>query len=320
MKARILIIGNTYLENEFFCHDLPAVGYPVTADEYGESIGGRGAEAALAAGKLAGNAILLGRCGADSNGKRIRDFLRARGVDVRFYLDTPEEKTAVNVCMRRGTDSAQLYYPGASRRLSMKDAERAFSCSPEAVYINFDFPHEIAVTSSRFAAMRRIPVFLSLSPVRKDFPFDLLEGVDTVFADEQEVRRYTGISTASVEGCMKATIELTRKTGARCIVIKRAEKGIYFSTGKYYNTIPAYALKPVDEQFADAAFDVAFITHYVEHKIYEQACEYASIVGALTASREGKLVSVPDQAQVMEFAQVNCPQLCPQAKNDADDF
>ncbi len=309
MKARILVIGNTYLESEFYVSDFPSRGYPSCAQDYLESIGGHGAQAALAAGKLAGNAILLGRCGVDSSGARIRDFLRKRGVDVRFFYETAGEKTAVKVRMINGAQSAEVYYPGANRRLVMKDAERAFSCSPEAVYLNFDVPYEVAVAVTRFAAMKRVPVFLSASPVRTDFPFHLLEGVDTVFLDGDEVRRYIGISTESIEGCMKATVELSHRIGARCIVIKRGERGVYFSTGKYYNTVPAYALKQVDVQFADAAFDVAFITYYAEHGLYEQACEYANIVGALTASRAGKLASVPGRDEVMEFARVNCPQL-----------
>ena len=309
MRPRILVIGNTFLENEIHVDGVPMSGYSAVASAYTETIGGRGAESAMAAGKLSGNAILLGRVGEDSAGKRIREFLKVRGVDVRFLFVMKNEKTSVNTLIFDGSDYRTLYFPGANRYISMKDAENAFICNPEAVYLHFDVPYEVVVAASRFAALKKIPVFLSAGPVCRDFPFDLLENVNTIFLDELEVKKYTAVSVSSMEGCMKAAVEMRAKTGASCIVIKRGEKGVFINYGKYYRAIQAYNIKAEDMSFSDAAFDVAFITSYLRHGVYERACEYANIVGTLTASKAGKLASVPDMQAVKEFARVNCPDL-----------
>ncbi len=320
MKKRILVIGGVYLENEIQINGIPMAGQTARAGEYSESIGGRGAEAALAAGKLAGNAILLGRVGSDPNGRRMREFISKNGVDIRFLSEIRGEKTAVCTRLCEQSSAREILFPGAGRALSMKDAERAFSCSPEAVYLNLDVPYEVVIASARFAKAKKIPAFLSLSPVRRDFPFDLLEGIDTLFLSEEEVFQYIGVRAASPEGCMKATVEMQHRTGARCVIIKRGEKGVYISQGKYYKIIPAYAIQPEDAAFADAAFDVAYITHYLQHGEYEAACGYANIVGTLTASREGKLASVPDAAEVDRFARVNCPDLLRGEEDDGGDW
>lgn len=314
MKGRILIIGNTAYEEEFELGCVPPAGGQAQAEKMSEGVGGAGAQAALTACRLGGNPILLGRIGEDANGRRIRDFLRSRGTDVRYLSEVPGERTGVSLRLADGSGLRQITYTGAGDGLTMKDAERAFTSSPDAVYLNFDIPYEVAVTATRFAKMKSIPVFLSVSPIRTDFPIDLLESVDTVFMAEEEVRIYTGRSTASLDGCMRATLDMREKTGAKCVVIKRKEKGIYISYGKYYQTVTPYSLRTEDVSFSDIAFDMAFVTHYMENGLYENACEYANIAGTLTASRRGKLASVPEVKEIEEFARVNCPQIL--KKND----
>ena len=309
MKVRVLVIGDITFEEEFELSSVPSAGRSAEAESMSEGVGGSGAQAALAACKLGGNPILLGRVGEDGNGRRIRDFLRSRGTDVRYLYEHPDGKTGVNLRLIDGLGRRDIVYKGANASLTMKDAERAFTSAPDAVYINFDVPYEVTVAATRFAKMKGIPVFLSASPIRADFPLDLLESVDTVFMDEEEVRAYTGRSTASLDGCMRATLDMREKTGAVCVVIKRKEKGIYISYGKYYQTVTPYAVRCEDEYFADVAFDMAFIIHYTTNRLYENACEYANIVSTLTASRKGKLASVPEIKEIEEFARVNCPQI-----------
>lgn len=319
MKSRILVIGNTYLEEEFTAEKMPSAGYFTYAQDYMESICGAGAEAAFVMSKLSGSAILLGRLGEDPGGVRIRSFYRDKGVDTRFLSLVKGEKTGVFLRVKDSTGERELCYPGANATLTMKDAERAFSCSPEAVYLSLDVPYEVAIASSRFAKMKRIPLFLSATGIHKDFPFDLLEGVDTVFLNEASALAYTGYTVAGVEGCNKVALDMHSRIGARCVVIKRAQKGIFFSADRYHDVALAYAMQKADKSFADAAFDAAFITYYLENRVYKHACEYANIVSTLTASRAGKLSSVPDHNETMRFAAVNCPQLPIKEKQESDD-
>lgn len=309
MIPRILIIGNTYLETVLQVTGMPMQGYTEEATAYREGIGGRGAASALCACRLGLGAILSGRAGEDTTGKRIRDFLRAGGVDTRFFYMTRKHKTAVNTIIQEGQGESSIYYPGASARLSMKDVENAFTSNPDAVYLHFDVSYEVAVSSARFAKMKGIPLFLSASPVSRDFPFDLLEGVNTVFLDEEEVFRYTHVRADSMEGCMKAAVLFQNKTGAESVVIKRREKGVFISYGKYYKAIQAYTIKPVDYAYSDAAFDIAFIGDYLKRKLFDHACEYANIVGTLTAAVQGGLDSVPEKETIVKFAKANCPEL-----------
>ena len=219
------------------------------------------------------------------------------------------EKTGVSLRLADSSGVRSVIYQGANATLSMKDAERAFGSIPDAVYINFEVPYEVVIAVTRFAKMKDIPVFISASPLRDDFPIDLLENVNTIFMTEEQVRAYTGRSTASLDGCMRATLDMREKTGAQCVVIKRGEKGIYIGYGKYYQTVTPYTVRAQDTDFSDIAFDMAFVTHYLENKLYENACEYANIASTLTASRKGKLASVPTVEEIEEFARVNCPQI-----------
>jgi len=309
MKARILIVGNTTFEEEFELSSMPSAGGEGIADSMTEGIGGTGAQAALTACRLDSSPILLSKVGEDANGRRIRDFIRSKGTDVRYLTEVPGEKTGVSLLLSDKCGERRVVFDGANATLSMKDAEKAFSCLPDAVYVNFEVPYEVVVAITRFAKMKDIPVFISASPLRGDFPMELLENANTVFMTEEQVRVYTGRSTASLDGCMRATLDMREKTGAGCVVIKRKEKGIYIGYGKYYQTVTPYAVRAIDTDFSDIAFEMAFVIHYLENKLYENACEYANIASTLTASRKGKLASVPQIKEIEDFARVNCPDI-----------
>ncbi|MCI8589506.1 MAG: carbohydrate kinase family protein [Clostridiales bacterium] len=314
MKPRILVIGNTYLQTDFFVPSLPVSGYATQAESCNEWVSGRGAMSALCASKLGALSILAGRAGEDFTGRRIRDYLHSSGVDVRFFNMTRKQKTGLCTVVHSGTGSeSTIDFAGANASFVMKDVEDAFTSKPDAVYLHFDVAYEVAVASARLAKLKHIPLFLSASPIKRNFPFEQIEEVNTVFLDEEEVYQYTRVKVDSMEGCMKAAVLFQNKTGAKCVVIKRKEKGIFLNYGKYYKAIQSYALKPIDNiyrnGYADAAFDIAFIDDYMKRKLYDHACEYANVVGTLTAASEGGLEAVPDKEAILKFAKVNCPEL-----------
>ncbi|MCI8332299.1 MAG: carbohydrate kinase family protein [Clostridiales bacterium] len=314
MKPRILVIGNTYLQTDFHVPGLPVSGYVTQAEACKEWVGGKGAISALCACKLGASSILAGRAGEDFTGRRIREYLHGSGIDVRFFYMTRKQKTGLRTIIHSAQgNQSEICFAGANADFAVKDAENAFTTKPDAVYLHFDVAHEVAVASARLAKMKHIPLFLSASPIKRDFPFELLEGVNTVFLDEEEVYQYTRVKVDSMEGCMKAAVLFQNKTGAKCVVIKRKEKGIFLNYGKYYKAIQSYALKPADHVYengyADAAFDIAFIDDYMKRKLYDHACEYANVAGTLTDAAEGGLEAVPDKETIIQFAKANCPEL-----------
>ena len=202
MKPRILVIGNTYLQTGFQVSGLPVSGYTTQAESCKEWVGGRGSVSALCACKLGASAILAGRVGEDFHGRRIREYLHGSGVDIRFFYMTRKQKTGLRTIFHSNNGSeSEICLAGANADFVMKDAENAFTAKPDAVYLHFDVAYEVAIASARFAKMRNIPLFLSASPIKRDFPFELLEGVNTVFLDEDEVYQYTRVKVDSMEGC-----------------------------------------------------------------------------------------------------------------------
>lgn len=307
MRDRILIIGDIWLEVDITVS--PGGRYGTgTADGYAEGIGGFGGSAALCAGRLGYPCVLAGKIGSDATGERIRTYLLHSKADVRYVLPSRTEKTAVMTRIFDGEAHRDILYAGASEDFCGRDAEKAFLCEPQALYISTSSPEEVLRASVRHSAERGIPSFVVVSEGKIPDP-SAFYGADTVILTDDRVRTFTGVSCASIEGCMKATLEINRMTGAKNVIIKRGTKGIYLSYGKYYQTVQAYSLRARSTDYADPAFDMAYIGYYLRTGLREQACEYANIVGSITASRAGKLISVPSTDEIEKFGRANCPRL-----------
>ncbi len=305
VKPRVLVIGNTSLEISFEIGGMPMSGETVRASAFTEDVGGRGAMSCFSFGALDLCPILLGRIGDDNNAMRIKKRLSLSGADLRFLLPTKGIKTSVNMTLTDDISKRGVEFPGAASRITKRDVEDAFTSHPDAVYLNFDVNSETADCATVFASKRNIPVFLSASPVKRDIDMAELLNVDTLFLNESDVKAYTGVSAATIEGCMKASVMLRNKMHLKCVVIKRGIKGIFISTGKYYRAVQAFELKQTDAKFADIAFDTAFISYFLKHRTYNGACEFANVFSALTASRAKGESLFPSSEEIERFAKVN---------------
>lgn len=305
MTPRVLVVGNTSLDIKFDINCIPLIGETAAASSFGEDIGGKGGRACFSFLSLDITPILLGRIGDDANAKRIKKRLETIGSDVRYLSVTHGIKTSVVANLIEGDRIRSIEYKGAAAKLTRRDVENAFLTRPDAVYLNFDVSAEIADYVTVCASKRNIPVFLSASPARRDVAIEELMNINTVFLDENDIKSYIGISANTIEGCMKASVMLENKMHVKCVVIKRAEKGTFIYTGKYYKAIQAFELKPTDKRYDGVAFDTAFIAFYLKHRKYNGAGEFANVFSALTGSRKEDEPPFPSMEEIKRFAGIN---------------
>src|ERR1700761_1929013 len=98
MAHPIVVIGSLNMDFVLAVDRLPLPGETILARNFSVIPGGKGANQAYAAAKLAGSGTLvrmLGRVGTDSFGTALKANLAAVGVDVAPVLETPSQSTGV---------------------------------------------------------------------------------------------------------------------------------------------------------------------------------------------------------------------------------
>lgn len=306
-RPRILTVGSANIDLMARMNSVPRVGQTVLErNRYEYLPGGKGANSALAFAKMGGESVFCCKLGADTHGGRLVKIYEDSGIHTRFITADKKEKTGLAIVMvEQNGDNRIVVYPGANKRLRPSDVEEAFTCYPDAVYLQFEVPEETVLAAADFARAQGVPIFVDGGPATLDFPLENLGPVEVFSPNEEETYAYTGIRPTSVESCLKACLALSSRIQAKYFVLKLGERGVYLYDGTYFKIIAPYNVEEVDTTAAGDAFTAAMTLEYLRSYDMKRACEYGNIAGALAVSRPGAFVSIPSHEDIRNFIREN---------------
>ena len=302
-KPRILVISSANIDLIARMNSMPSVGSTIVENNrYDYAPGGKGANSALAVARLGGESIFCCKLGNDTHGRQLTQIYAQNGIETRFITHDPKERTGLALCMvESGAQNRIVVYPGANRRLRPSDIEEAFTCYPDAVYLQLEIPDETVLAACDYAREQQIPIFIDAGPARTDFPLESLGEIELFSPNEEETYTYTGIRPTSVESCLKACIALSQRVKANYYVLKLGTRGCYAYDGKLFHIIKGYEPELTDTTGAGDVFTAALTIEFLRTGDIKKACEFANLAGAVTTEKQGAFASVPGEADLMEF-------------------
>ena len=303
MKKRILVVSSANMDFVMKVSKLPDAGQTVIERQsYSYVPGGKGANSALALARLGADSVFCARLGYDANGKKLKELYDSNGIDTRFLkLDRMNPTGLASIIVEDNGANRIVVYPGANDHLAEDDVEDAMTCLPDAVFMQFEIPEEAAIAAAKFAAKRKIPVFVDAGPAKPDTPLEKLPPLEVISPNETETEALTGIFPNDSANCLKAANELLKRVESKYVVIKLGGRGAYIHDGKYSQLIPAIETEVVDTTAAGDAFTAALTLEYLNTRDIVKAVKYANAVGAMVVSKAGASTSLPTAEQVEEF-------------------
>lgn len=304
MKKRILVISSANIDFIQNIDRLPYSGETVVENGGGYiySPGGKGANSAIAFSRFGADCVFACKVGADANGARLRNLYKAEGIDTRFMAEDRELPTGLaSVIVERGGKNRIVVFPGANGGFEEADIEDAFTCYPDAVYLQLEIPEETVIAATRLAAQRDIPVFIDAAPARFDYPLRSLGNVEIFSPNESECRVFTGITPSGEEAALRAAIRLRGMVNAKYIVLKLGERGAFMFDGQEYFVYPPESVLPVDTTAAGDVFTAVMTYSYIQNGNIHSAIRMANVASAISITRQGSLASIPTLAEVLEY-------------------
>ena len=265
--------------------------------------GGKGANAAIALGRLGADVAFCAKLGADLHGQRLYTHYKEAGLNTSYIKVDRENPTGFAAVIKEPDGQNRIiYYPGANLTITRDNIKEAFSCSPDALYIGFETSFETALTAAKIASERGIPIFIDAAPADKNDPLEALPFVEVFSPNESETLEYTGILPTGSDSSLRAALALYRRVKCRYVVIKQGARGAFVYDGKHYSVIPPYRPdKVVDTTGAGDAFTAALTLRYLECGDIMSAGKFASAAGALAVSRFGASTASPTRIEVEDF-------------------
>jgi ribokinase len=301
-RPRIAVVGSANVDYTVSLPRLPAPGETVSGGTLLVSLGGKGANQALAARRLGAEVRLIGCVGADADGDRIRQALGGAGVDVSGLVGTAGAATGTALILVDAQGRNQIgVAPGANHRLTVAMAEPFAATLAWAQVLVCQLETPLPVVRWALARARRHEVITLLNPApARDLPDDLLALVGYLTPNEGEAQALAGIPVADLESARGAAERLLAR-GAGRVVVTLGEQGALACDGERAVHFPAFPVRAVDTTGAGDAFTGALAVGLAAGGSLEEAIPLANAAGALCCTRPGAQAALPDRAEVEGF-------------------
>src|ERR1700761_6892682 len=285
MSKRLLVVGSINLDLVASSRRIPLPGETVSGDTFNTFPGGKGANQAVAAGKLGAPVSMIGRIGNDAFGAQLRASLEAANVDTKAVEVAPTSSGIALITTAADGQNAIVVVPGANGELSSRELEKHLPLIREAEIIltQLEIPLETIELLVTIARRENIPLMLDPAPARA-LPASLLASVDWLTPNETETmtllqRKATDLRNDDMKDAAQQLLE----QGSRNVLLKLGERGCYVALATGERTlIPSYRVKAIDTTAAGDAFNGAFATSLLRGNNPISSVKYAAAVAAIS--------------------------------------
>lgn len=277
---------------------LPGRGETVVGRDAVLAPGGKGANQAAAAGRLAGSAVaMVGRVGDDPAGERQRAALADAGVDTALVLATPGHPTgSATIPVEDGSgENLIVVVPGANAALTPDDVDVAAVQRAAVVLLQLEVP--LATVQAAADAASGTVVLTPAPP--QPLPPELLQRVAVLVPNEHELVQLAGADPAPRTPAELAA--LARTLAAAATVVTLGSRGVLVvpEDGPVLLQAPP-PVEAVDTTGAGDCFSGALGTALARGADLAGAVREAVAAAALSTTGPGARGALPDAAAVAD--------------------
>ena len=285
MFCRIFSVGHILTDMRVMVDEFTGPDMFSQIKDLSYGAGGSAANVAIGVTRLGGACTLVGKIGLDNFGRMIIDELMKEKVGLDFIKTDFIARTGLTVVVINSRGEIMMYGDkGASETLK---PEEIISISPKGC----EYVHIASLrmdTSLTVADLsKRNGLFVTFDPGREHSSGGIerikpiLGYLDLLLLNSKEASMLTGYEEPDRAG------NALRKAGAKGVIVKLGEKGVYFSGDVGDGTIPAFKVKSVDTTGAGDAFATGLLLALGGGQTFKEAVRYASAVAALKVTRLG---------------------------------
>jgi len=307
---KIAVVGSLNMDIVVKVDHMPKVGETIMGHGLAYIPGGKGANQACAAGRLGGNAVMLGKVGGDQFGDALVANLAAAGVETgRIQRSRQPTGTALITVNNQGNNSI-VVAPGANSDcdIAYADACRDVWEAADVVMLQMEIPHEAVYHLVREAKKAGKTVILNPAPAVRQFPDALYSDIDYITPNETELEILTGMEVGTPEEIAAAADSLLRK-GAGRVLVTCGPMGALLAGRQGWKLYGVADVKVVDTTAAGDTFNAAFAVALTEGRSEAEAVAFANKAATLAVIREGAQISIPSRDDVERFDELVAPHL-----------
>jgi ribokinase len=302
-KSKVVVVGSLNMDLVVQVQELPKEGETLLGIAMSENPGGKGANQAVAIGKLQASVSMIGRIGKDAHGSSLLDSLQKASVDTQYILESAAPTGIALVTVDGHGNNHIIVVPGANYELAAEDIEqqRAAIEQCEIVVLQLEVPMATVAYTLQLAKQLGKTTILNPAPAQP-LSQDLLQYVDLLVPNEHELQSLSGIEVVD-EASLKEAANALLEQGVQALIVTLGGAGCCYIDRDRFTMYPTVKIQAVDTTAAGDSFIGGFVTGYVQHRDIDAAIAQAQKAAAITVTRHGAQVSLPTWDELQQGTQ-----------------
>lgn len=302
----ILSLGSVNIDIIAYSDRLPRPGETIHASRYAMGLGGKGANQAAAASRLAASVglrvELAGRTGTDAFGELVRTHLAGFGVGLSALRSDPDHPTGIALIgVDANSENTITVAGGANMELDVTDVDaiHALLRQTRVLLLQLEIPMPASLEAARRARAAGALVILDPAPAPLNgLPDEAWSLVDLVTPNETETERLVGIRPTDAASAALAADRLQAKGLTRAIV-KLGARGVFWRDGRDSGFVPPFQVQAIDSVAAGDCFNGGLAVALARGDTLGDAVRFAAACGALATTRRGAADAAPTFDEVL---------------------
>lgn len=305
----VLIIGSSNMDLNIYSERLPKPGETVTGGTFKQSLGGKGANQAIASKRSGAKTICIAKIGKDAFGEQMISRLTNEGIDMSYIIRDPQEASGVAFIMidNKGENIISVA-PGANARLNPKEiqANSGIIKNAKSLVVQMELPIETIEEIFKIASQGNVIKILNPAPL-KPIPLKVLKNIDIIVPNEGELFRlhsfleFKGLTGGPKEKIIQASKDIA-SLGVKIVITTLGSKGslIYNGENDKVIEVPAFKVKAVDTVGAGDCFNGVLASQLCKCETIINAVKYATAAASIAVTRKGAQESMPFLNEIKE--------------------
>lgn len=287
-KYDAVVIGDANIDLVVVgCHELPAPGEEVFADQMQVHVGGGAALFTLSLAKLGLKLAFNGVLGKDGDGRYILDEFHKHGVDTQYIRLSERNRTGISIALNSDKDRSFITYRGTNQELDLRQLDLRSVELARHVHLtgyrgrsNHDDYMQMAAKLKAMGATLSCDVGWDDTGEWHEGIYELMKTIDIFFMNEAEAKHYTRCAREA-----DSIAKLSKHSSH--FVIKMSSKGAIACIDGQVTRRAGFQVNSVDTTGAGDAFNAGYMFGYLAGKPVEDCLLYGNACGASSVMNYG---------------------------------
>lgn len=295
---QIIVLGSINMDVVVRAERHPQLGETIFGQDVNFIPGGKGANQAVAAQRLGGDVMLVGRLGDDAFGHSLHEFLQSEDMDISHVKLLPDSATGTAlITVNTSSENTIVVVSGANKALQVADIEALTIASDDIIVSQFEVPQ--VVIRALFKKARAVGAYTILNAAPAEpFVDGLSEVISHLVVNETELAFLTEQSISDDLDTLAKMMQSLRAYPEQTIILTLGKAGALCLAGDEVIRVEGYPVDAVDTTGAGDCFVGALSVALSEKTPLEPALGFANQAASLSVQKLGATASMPYRSEL----------------------